>query len=1241
MAAPSFQRAPLVEIGSSITSTQARGIARAFNDRLRLISDLPWRISWYWFNLFRQIRNSDGGFAFPPQGEWFEIYQHIDPDYTMIEWPTSPPGEPEGINIANPMGQFIFGREPDVFAEFARVQIPLRLPGNVLPSKPSEYWYLAKFQRGALDPATGAQYSPAFDAAISLFHVGWFHPLVPYHKSYGGWLPTPLVLADNCGDLESNGLNIPSYQIFFTGLRSDVPTAGFHGSVGSAGDMPTLTYAGTCPCGTLDHGAGHVLGILRAQLGYYVYVSRGGDDCQYDIDYLPARDWIEGPYSGDPYLAHDDGGQLSRVANFAHVDFRGSEEQRKSDDFAIEEVGFDNQAFFTRQYPLAPALGRYAGGDLMEAIYPTAKWDGYTDHPAGSLGTWGPTRFDHRTTDPFVAAGFLAVAKELIGSATIEILDGDEILGTLSLVADEAGDAEAILYLAEGRSTAQLRVRLATDARLRTTDGAIAVEVAEILPWKPYFWDSYLVTRLGGTIGGSVLQVGVDGRGVDFEEAPQLGQDLMEKGCLFNGRSDAPRDQADWINDNPIYDAARRLISDHLRIVHRRQFVGYGVEDGKSVLYVKRFAYGLQNSRVDYFASIAPSLDPAISGRLVPGETYVVHAPEAGSITYRGATYRHGDKILAVEGFLAFQWHGLDTDLFVYDGIRHQALKKGVTNEWVMVMESKPYHPSATSIWKPEAYTDYFTYVNRCLLYPAVMPYVVRRHVAFNHQVEISSDDFSLTKLPMSVQASIISPEGPSGMHFSGGTNRVSVNEDFCASCPVYPSPYEVESCTVHERSGDQVLKIVFKGRFRHHPDAPASVDPDAGSWSEATIDALRLEAYRTDDNACREYARHAVDAGYHGSWKNGDAANQSNLPFTPDNPFGSIYPSFHFVKLIPEPYEDGNDTVQSDDRRCLVDPFIQMETYLKAICEAFVDGRTSAAITCQTAQGGLYDYTFENLCFDAFGGRWIGAFDLVRRPDSPPGFGPLPNTDMYAAVFNRLASAVNQLTRIRLDIPIQVDVRNGAGEARVSADMGPSGVSCTATGSVIGWADNQTPPAASVTSWDIWDVMIGSGFGASQGGGLDGCPFELVTQRVDVQWRISANPAYAAAMPAWLDEAITDGAGGLLASIVTTTSHDRRVIADGFDDGDPCCRADHVPCPGHWLHAGQYMKWLRSETSSTACVVLQQGTVTAPAPPTGDFSIGRDPDMAEGVWCGNSSAGTVSVTLYDNTPFIQFALRD
>jgi hypothetical protein len=247
----------------------------------------------------------------------------------------------------------------------------------------------------------------------------------------------------------------------------------------------------------------------------------------------------------------------------------------------------------------------------------------------------------------------------------------------------------------------------------------------------------------------------------------------------------------------------------------------------------------------------------------------------------------------------------------------------------------------------------------------------------------------------------------------------------------------------------------------------------------------------------------------------------------------------------------------------------------------------------------------------------------------------------MYAAVFNRLAAAVNQLTRIRLDIPIQVEIRNISGEARVPAAVGPDGASCSETSGVIAWADNQTPPAAEATNAQPWDVMVGSGFGASQGGGLDGCPFELVTQRVDVAWRISTTPAYAAAMPNWLSEAVTDGAGALLALVITTTSHDRRVIASGFDDSDGCCRADDLPCPGHWHSGGQYMKWIRSETSSTECVVLQQGTVTAPAPPTGDFSIGRDPDMGSGVWCGNSSAGTVTVTLYDNTPFIQFALRD
>src|SRR5690349_14162824 len=77
--------------------------------------------------------------------------------------------------------------------------------------------------------------------------------------------------------------------------------------------------------------------------------------------------------------------------------------------------------------------------------------------------------------------------------------------------------------------------------------------------------------------------------------------------------------QGPQINTNPVYDAARRLSNLCVRVINRKQFIGYEVAGGKTVLYFKRYAFGSDNTRVDPFAGIAPPVDAIASGKIVEG----------------------------------------------------------------------------------------------------------------------------------------------------------------------------------------------------------------------------------------------------------------------------------------------------------------------------------------------------------------------------------------------------------------------------------------------------------------------------------------------------------------------------------------------------------------------------------------------------------------------------------------------
>src|SRR6185503_16221398 len=124
----SFTKAVEVATGDAITSTQHNKLARAINDRCRAFQMVPWRIVMYWFNLLRQVRNPDAsGFVFPPQAEFFDIYQHLDPEHHGgTTWPVTGPGDPEGANLANPMMAYVFGN-PELEPENERLSQRIEL----------------------------------------------------------------------------------------------------------------------------------------------------------------------------------------------------------------------------------------------------------------------------------------------------------------------------------------------------------------------------------------------------------------------------------------------------------------------------------------------------------------------------------------------------------------------------------------------------------------------------------------------------------------------------------------------------------------------------------------------------------------------------------------------------------------------------------------------------------------------------------------------------------------------------------------------------------------------------------------------------------------------------------------------------------------------------------------------------------------------------------------------------------
>lgn len=1245
-----YTKAPTVDPGDKITSTQYRLLARAFNGRLRSgVGDCAMRVAMLWFNLFRQFRNPDeGGYVFPSLGEFFDIYQLIEPEWSPgTTYPDTGPGEPEGANLGCPINQFVFGN-PILTDEPDRLNTGVDITTDNSPGETTtveDYWESGKRQRGAFDPNTGAQAAPAWDAAQTVFQFAFFF-WSPMHKAWGGWQPIPLELTDDCGagDPDDAGAGVPSWQYFFTALRMDVSTAGFNGTPGTNGDgFPTITYAGSCPCGSALYAAGHVAGIVTTMFEYVVYVATG-TDCETIADRFPFSDWIIGPFTGGAQLVHTDGGMIARAVNAFATDFRGTPEQRNPDDFEIEKIGFDFQEFSTRQHYLAPNYGN-SDGENITPVYPRAEWSGVSQIPQGTVGS---TQYGsaHRYAPGFVLAGAFAKATNLYEPVSIAIMDGSKTLTTIKLKPDVDGNAQAMVWLKNAVTPDEMKIVLATTARF-SGRGSLVVEVNELQAYKPNWWDYYLLARFGGSKGGiALLAAGVDGRGKDCDFAKSITDNYLANGCIVSPADQTIRDQGDWINDNPVYDTIRRMSKKSLRILRRQNLLSYEVSGGVSILRFKRFAFGMKNTRVDCFDGIAPPLDPVSSGDLIEGEGYIVRASAdaINKIVYNGQQLLDGQQFIATAN-KKYETHG-DAQVFVYDGIRHTALKKGETNEWVMFIQTKVYHDSADNLFKPEAYADYFPWCANAHFLSPTAPPQFRRWAAYTNNVALDPDTFMPRVNPPSVQVQMLAPEAPTGYNFSAGANVTFASPAFCASRPIYEAPFEIDSCIVEDSDND-IIKITFKQRFRAHPLAAGSVDKDPNAWAGGDIDVLRNvggtgEDYRTPDNALREYVLTQVNQDFPATLKTGDYAAGAS-PGSLGDLRGAVYPHFFFVHLIPEPYEDFDDTAQDRDERCTVDAFQQMEVCLRAMCEGFVDGVTSLDLICKYFLSGvnvMYDYAFENLCFQAFQGRWIGAFSLADRDDAPQGFGPMPDTLLYADVFNRLALAVNLLDKARLDVPIEFQSQdvNYAGSEDVTLTDCSATSGCTTVGTCAAYGDGLGSAPASLISTGAWTPTVS--IGASAGCSITGCPYQLTTGRIEQNYRVEIDPDFVNAVPQEIRDLLDlNGSGFFAVYDSLQTNNKREIVGSGLGDGCfPPGSTDFFFDTGD---PTQKFRWVEDQHIAVSeCRLVTSGTLAPPPLLVNDYQAGHSASAPGPAFCDSGPSSSASLTLVnENGAFLQVPL--
>ncbi|MBN9691296.1 MAG: hypothetical protein J0M24_13755 [Verrucomicrobia bacterium] len=1184
-----YRQALLVAVDEPVKSRHLASLAAAANDRLAGgAGDGCRRVIYYWFGgLFRQIRNPDASFLlYPAQAEFHQFYQMLEP--TDAQWPVSGPGDPEGTNVANPIVAYLQGAEAiDLESERVRLaSVPVGFDDDQ-PLTPWRQWLLGSAQRGAFDPYSGVVGSPAFTVARA---YTWVRSALtsPHGNAAGGYLPGP----DVTGPCSTEPFI--DYVIKFTNRKT--------------GEVRTY---GTCP-----ENPGDLAGIGYGPVFYFLVFYSGATVL------LPVNQWFEGKYTGNPRLSKTQSGALGRVLNAFAADFRGTEEQRAAgwmdDAFALQE-------FCTRQYALAPQLGQQIGEGAVLAIYPS--WETSADYLAPAT-VLSPVNGDPTVRPGTKCHGWAATADGLQRACRVQLLLDGDVKGEFTLEPTD-GHAEAIQIFEAALGPGVLAVRL-PDGLESDPAGNLVVEASTLLDYQPNIHDWAFVTRLASYNAAFDRP---DGLGTQVTAARQISDGLFDSGCVipiveasaFGAAGlDVP------INQNAVFDAARRF-SQHARIVSRWQLAGYEVAGGKSILYFDRFALGSgRDTPIDLFKNIGPNPNPIESGQIVWGRRYRV---KSGRATYNAVDYLTGQEFIGLEGITEYQGGG---DVREVNGIRQTAEPQGFSNRWLLDLTLKPFHPSSSSVWKPEAYADQVTpFVDRCHVYgpEIVVDGPLKAHITFGENVA-QIPEASLTALRY---AKI----GPNVYGYTHANRRNCAEDDdaclaekaaFYRSCRIGEPPVEIEKAEEVEFGGRTVVKLTLTGRLHHDEvNAPATISADPGDWD---LTALKEdETYRTAENGIREYLVYQNGLGAP-SFKVGDWALNSGLEFETDAPLASVMPTVFLVQLIPEPYRDDNDDQDASDSPIYHDQLRHFELVLRAMCEGYVDGVTSAEQACEYGIADAYDFNEANLHYAASGNRWIPWQPESLRPDNPQGFGPVPNTDLNAALYNHLARAVNLLTDVRIMLPAQFEGRSHQGVATgaISA-VDECGTPVTCPGHVSGsyFAAGRTGLSASPTTTGSWTPLDDSG-GANAGYFLDGgstsgaaCTGDLwkVTAEYNEQefrWVLTDPESQYAIPPSFRSYLETDGVAAM--SVDYSVDSAEVVYLAAPASGDPVASVGLC---------NSVYAWYEITTRTWSECTLARRWIRPPAVPAGAVVTARVTGGGPGTETGAGGSSGASAQIYQN----------
>jgi len=589
------------------------------------------------------------------------------------------------------------------------------------------------------------------------------------------------------------------------------------------------------------------------------------------------------------------------------------------------------------------------------------------------------------------------------------------VKGNVSFKVRRSGDS-GVLQLGKRMTTAQ-------------NSFSIFIQFAHVLEMKPSAADAYVMMRVATTEGAGSDAGQMDPVGhFNVDTSKTIFTNYSRYGVVYNFRKKQLYQNDAYVSANPVYESARKSISSNVRMADRTALLDYEIDsNGDSVLYFNRYAMGMKNTGVDIFRHMGPSITE-VGNRSIRGskvETFIpiiknkwyivieldskVRASSTLSYIFNNkikilkhaSTFQGGDYyfvsaystgtigVYDLDGITASNLiQGVDKGEILIDGIK-QKPSGNISNEWTMFMTYNLYHWSNSSYWKPSMYGDIMGALNaRCLT--ASESLEPMRGTSKNVKRALANVSTNPNDLPLIVEA-------PSGYNYIEGANtkpqygdwrgNLDYPSNFAASCPIYKPPYKIKSIVrlnPYDPTSD-VIKVIIDSRLQN---TGKNVDPSIALGSASDIPKGRLsnrlqdfikyaqsnvELYRTDENALINYLCHTMAGIQCPRGIAGDVSMDNGGFWQNQKPFGCCYPRFYFVKLIPKV---SKSTVMYSDH------YIQMEYYLRAMCNGFINrgsemppGQVQAIIQAGldgiNTPGGydsaIGDYLFEDLMRNSY----------------------------------------------------------------------------------------------------------------------------------------------------------------------------------------------------------------------------------------------------------------------------------